>query len=363
MKFAFYNGSDGVYRLASNVSPSFGGSTKQQWYLAQTIIEHGHEVVCITPTKDSDNFQREIDGIQFVPSPPKTTNLQLHHILAHEDPDWLYWRTNSLHLGPCFFIARQLGINLIYACASDKDCTPSHALNPYSQLRHLWPLYQWGLDQADHIFVQHTGQHQLLSERYAAKANQVNNISLIPNIDTPSGDEPYIAWIGNLRYEKRPDLLIEIAQQLPECKFIVCGKALKNYRSEQGYTERVHQMLCDLPNIDYRGAVPPDEVIHIVSHASLLLSTSIQEGLPNTMLEAWSVGVPVISLELDIGGLITRHNLGVITNSVEDTVMSIRQHMDAPQELARMGENGVEYVMQHHAPEVVYQQLASALHI
>jgi len=362
MKFAFYNGSSGVYKLIANHATITSGEAKHQWFLAKMLLSHGHEVVFLTPTATPGQILPEIQGARFIPSPCKTTNLTLRKILAQENPDWFMWLTNSMHLGPCFFIARSLGIATAYVCASNKDCVPKHALNPLSFRRHFWPLYQWGLDQANRILVQHLGQRDLLGSRYAAKTRLVSNIMELPNIAKQPASPAYIVWVANLRAEKRPHLLVEIAKQLPQYKFVVCGAAL-DYRSQPGYAQSISQTLSRMPNVDYRGAVPPQETLEIIANAALFLSTSDQEGFPNTMLEAWSLGVPVVSLQFDPGGTIARHKIGRVTKDVADTVKSIEDLMRAPTELACLGENGMHYVLNNHAPSVVYGQLASALQI
>jgi len=265
-----------------------------------------------------------------------------------------------LHLGPCFSIAKSQGILLAFACASDKDCIPKYALNPFSYKKYLWPLYQWGLNQADRILVQHPGQRYLLGDRYAVKTRLVNNIAPIPRDVKEKVSSPYIVWVGNLRLEKRPDILAEIARQLPQYKFVVCG-AVMDHRSLPGYAQAIGQTLLSMPNVDYRGVVPPQDALDIIANASLFLSTSEQEGFPNTMLEAWSVGVPVISLNLDIGGILSRYDLGRITGNVTDTIRAIEQLMGNPKDMIRLGENGVRYVSENHASHVVYDQLADAL--
>ncbi len=361
MKFAFYNSSDGVYKMVTHTATITGGAIKQQWLLANALVANGHEVVFITPTQDPNSIAPEMDGLRFVPSPQTTTNLTLRKILAKEKPAWLYWRCNSMHLGPCFFLAKILGISTVFACASDKDCIPKNALNPFGFKKYLWPLYRWGLNQADRILVQHPGQRELLGDRYKSKARSVNNIAAIPDvIKQPAA--PYIVWVGNLRWEKRPDILVEIAKQLPQYRFVVCG-AVMDHRSQPGYARSVSETLASMPNVEYRGVVLPPEALNIIANASLLLSTSEWEGFPNTMLEAWSLGVPVVSWKLDIGGIINRHNLGRVTKDVSESVTSIEQLMNSPRELFRIGINSKQYVLENHSPAYVYRQLADAISI
>ena len=360
MKIAFYNSSDGVYRLATGTLLTSGGAIKQQWLLAKILVSKGYEVIFYTPTHNSEGLIREIEGIRFIQTPLATTNLSLRRLFREEKPNWLYWRTNSMHLGPCFLLAKTVGISTVYACASDKDCDPKHALNPFSYRKYFWPFYLWGLKLADRILVQHSGQLNLLGPKYASRTRIVNNIAVIPQFQKRSNDKPYIIWVGNLRFEKRPDLLVEIAQKLPHRNFKVCGAVL-DYRSQRGYAQSISQTLAALPNVEYLGAVSPEETINLVGNAMLFLSTSAQEGFPNTMLEAWSVGRPVVSLGLDPGSVITTNNLGRRTKDVSETILIIEQLLENPSEISRIGQNCVRYIIENHSPITVYQQFENAL--
>src|SRR5437773_6238472 len=107
----------------------------------------------------------------------------------------------------------------------------------------------------------------------------------------------YVAWVGMLRQPKRPDVLIEIARKAPGTRFVVCG-ASSTHRSPPGYGERIVETLCTLKNVDYIGYVAPEKAHQVMADASILLSTSDEEGFPNTFLQAWSSGTPVVSLKV-----------------------------------------------------------------
>lgn len=360
MKWIIYNGTDGVYKLITNSTTKMGGAAKLQLLIAETLVKNGNEVIVITPISKGKELVHEVNGIKFVSTPLHTISFKLIKILFHEKPDWVYWHTNSIHIGVFFFIAKMLRIKSIYACASDKDCIPRYAINPYSKKKFLWPLYRWGLNQADRIFIQHTRQGEMLGPKYSSKTYLVNNILNPHSIVNPELQSGYIAWIANIRVEKRPDLLLEIAKRMPQNKFVMGGDVI-DFRSIAGYGQDIINRLSTIPNIDYLGPVKPEDVLPLMSNASLFLSTSDQEGFPNTMLESWSVGVPVVSMNLDIGGLIITQQMGYVTQDIEDTVSTINQLMSNTEERTRLGENGKKYVGENHSPEVVYQQISSAL--
>ncbi len=57
------------------------------------------------------------------------------------------------------------------------------------------------------------------------------------------------------------------------------------------------------------------ETLELISNAKALINTSYYEGFPNIYLEAWSTGVPVISLTFNPGNLFNTYKLGVFCNS------------------------------------------------
>ncbi|MCB2141254.1 hypothetical protein KQH27_00940, partial [bacterium] len=62
------------------------------------------------------------------------------------------------------------------------------------------------------------------------------------------------------------------------------------------------------------GFLPPAEVESILDSALVLLNTSELEGFPNTFLQAWRRGLPVISF-FDPGGVVLKNRLGFIVDS------------------------------------------------
>ena len=79
------------------------------------------------------------------------------------------------------------------------------------------------------------------------------------------------------------------------------------------------------------------------------------------MLEAWSVGTPVVSLSVDPGGVILREQLGLVSGSdarlVRDVVtLSCTEPLNV-----RLGENALAYVTSRHCVDAVYGALMRAL--
>jgi glycosyltransferase involved in cell wall biosynthesis len=149
------------------------------------------------------------------------------------------------------------------------------------------------------------------------------------------------------REAKRPDLLIAIARKLPQIRFVICG-APTAFRARPGYGEQIVKELRALPNVEYRGQLSPKEAREVISNAALFLSTSVEEGFPNTFLEAWSAGTPVVSMQCDPGGIIERFGLGTVPHSVDRTLVDLVNLTESPDQREQVATRVRQYIARKH---------------
>jgi glycosyltransferase involved in cell wall biosynthesis len=91
-----------------------------------------------------------------------------------------------------------------------------------------------------------------------------------------------VGWLGRLVPIKRPDILEEIANYLPEAKFLVGGSG-----------ESSKTLQTNAPkNIVFVGWVNPEE---FWPACDIALLTSDNEGLPTSLVEAAQVGLPIVA--------------------------------------------------------------------
>jgi glycosyltransferase involved in cell wall biosynthesis len=223
-----------------------------------------------------------------------------------------------------------------------------------------WPLYAWGLHKAERLFVQHLGQLNNLPGQWKRKAILVRSIAGSQATAPPHvGRDSYIAWVGMLRQPKRPDILIEIARRSPRVKFVVCGGAT-GHRSPSGFSQQIIEQFRELSNIEFRGQVAPVEAERVIAEAAVLLCTSDTEGFPNTFLQAWSHGTPVVSLHVNPDYVITQFDIGMVTKTVEATVDQLQRLVSSPQERQCIAGRACEYVASHHSEEAVVKAFEQA---
>lgn len=105
--------------------------------------------------------------------------------------------------------------------------------------------------------------------------------------------------VGNIRQPKDYILALDVAAALcdraPDWRVLFLGD---DNRDTGNYKQKVHALHQSLPcreRIIFAGR--RSDAIEIISQCDVLYSTSVREGFPNVVLEAMSVGVPVVSTE------------------------------------------------------------------
>jgi glycosyltransferase involved in cell wall biosynthesis len=347
MKIVFID--DIIYGYASGASV-VGGAERQQWLLARALAASGWSVTVGVHEALEAGERSTIDGVEFLGLGRDHIHRVWYRFLSLEQPDWWYWRCANHLWGSAVEIAKLAGVRTIFAAAFDTDVQPRRAL---FRRPHWWPLYAWGLSRTDRIFVQHTGQLAALAPRWRPKAYIVPSIAReVAAVKPHSERAKYVAWVAMLRQPKRPDVLIEIARKAPTIRFVVCGGSTP-FSSPPGYSEGIVEALQAQPNIAFLGQVAPQKTLQIIADAAMLLSTSDQEGFPNTFLEAWSSGTPVISLKIDPDRIIERQELGTVPGNVECATADIMALMDSPQRRDEIAARSQRYVAEAHSAAAV----------
>ena len=341
---------DMVYEYASGNHQRVGGAERQQWILSRALVSIGWSVTIGVRHIFPAGEQVVIDGVKFVGIGRGPFLWACYRFLMAERPDWWYWRAAEHWWGPAVQIAKLSNVRTIYAVAYDTDVSPRHALARRSR---LWPLYAWGLRCSDRIFVQHGGQFSRLAPQLQTRAFIVPSFAGEMPISFSHGERrKYVAWVAVLRRPKRADLLIEIARKIPSVQFVVCG-GLTSHRSSMEYGQKIVDGLRALPNVEFLGKVDPKKAQQVIAEAAVFLSTSDEEGFPNTFLEAWGSGTPVVSLKIDPDGIIHQKGLGRVSGTIEQASRDIDALIADPKLRNDIASRAKEYVAQRHSIQAV----------
>lgn len=170
---------------------------------------------------------------------------------------------------------------------------------------------------------------------------------------TATGDN--IVFVGRLKRQKGVHVLLEAMEDIDEHLLIV-GNGPER---EQLETIVAKKQI----DADFVGEVEPDTVPRYLKDGKVFVLPSVTgEGLPNVLLEAMSVGLPVIGT--DTGGIrnvINDGNTGyTVPPSDKDALAeSLEELVSDDEKRARMGRTAREYVVEYHSWERITDELDS----
>lgn len=363
MKYCFLSeGSRSVEVLEGDTRQS-GGAEAQVAHLATAFARLDHEVDLIFGSGQKKSAPRVIQGVRCIDAFPSwshpSTLMKFWERLQESNPDLIYARIPSDFLWLVrLYTQRNPRSKFIYALSNDRTCNPWHTYPPSKGRWFHNLLYALWLPTVDLLAIQHEGQAQILKPYIKGR------LGLIPNLVRSVQSEPRrfeettidVIWITLIRPQKQLSILLDIAEQLPTLRFVVVG-GFGRESNRSGLESRMKGM----KNLRYVGPRTFEDVIQLLNSSRVLVNTSSWEGFPNTMLEAWSVGVPVVSLQIDPGGVISREGLGRVSGTPDQMVRDIANLVEEPSLNYEMGKRGQEYVRRTHSIEAVCQAFEQIL--
>ena len=287
-----------------------------------------------------------LPGVRFVH--PRWTGLR--RALAAADADLYYHNCGEYVTGQVALWCRARGRKFVFSVASDPDCDPR--LPAMHSLRER-TLYKYGLRHADQIIVQTRRQRQMLKDGFGLESSVLPMPCIAPApaaLPARASVPPRFIWVGRVSPEKQPERLIDIASALPEYRFELAGPA------PDAWAKNVVDRAASA-GINVLGRVARQDMGPVYEGATALLCTSAFEGFPNTFLEAWSYGVPVIS-SVDPDSLIAERRLGSTARTTDEFVAAIRRLAEDPAERAASGRRCREYYLACHEPETALARFA-----
>lgn len=279
-----------------------------------------------------------VPGVRFIH--PRWTGLT--RALAAADADLYYQNCGEHVTGQVAMWCRAHGRKFVFSVASDPECDPS--LPALRAVRER-VLYKYGLLHADQIVVQTRHQQQMLKAGFGIDSLVLPMPCAAPAVEQsalPPAGQPRFIWVGRVSREKQPERLIEIAAALPEYTFELVGPAPDAWA--RGVLERAERA-----GVRVRGRVARDAMAAVYQGATALICTSSFEGFPNTFLEAWSHGVPVVT-SVDPDRLVATRRLGSVANSTDEFVAAIRHIAGNPVARADAALRCREYYLDVHEP-------------
>jgi glycosyltransferase involved in cell wall biosynthesis len=342
-----------------------GGIEVQHWAVVRALAKRGFDVVVATcdygqapiVSRDDVTLFRTYSedagapGIRFFyPRLWKTMST-----LRRARADVYLASGASLIAGWAYDAARLRGSRFVFFAASDKDALPS--LPALDRRRERW-WYMRALRGADVRIAQTELQRGLFREHFAVDSHVIPNPVEIPATPVDPGANNLVLWLSTYKPSKRPEWFLELARRMPHLRFVMVGYPPS---PDTNPTWRSAQLAAaNLSNLEVHGFVEHSRIGTYLQEAALFVHTSPLEGFPNTLLEAWSYGIPSVSA-VDPGNVVQRHRIGDVVGSFEKLVEAVAGTMAAPDRRRTLGSRARDYVRRHHGPDHTFEPLATLL--
>ena len=314
-------GLDDYPQLVDPGSPrSVGGESVQHALLARAWRDLGLDVSIIVRDHGQGRVT-QVDGMRVVAAYGRSEGLpmlrfahprmtRLIAAMREIDADVYYQSPSAADTGVTAWFCRRHGKRSVIRIVSDLGCLPGRQLIRYWRDRRL---YEYGLHNAHLLTVQSEQQRRLLQVHYRLSSEIVNMAVEWPQ-EAPVAKDIEVLWTANLRPVKRPEVVLELARRLPHVRFTMAGGRLPG---EEACFAAIMREAQELPNVTCLGAVAYSEIGRLFTRAKLFLNTSLIEGFPNTFLQAWIRGVPVVTF-FDPDRLVHTRALGVTVGTIDE---------------------------------------------
>lgn len=349
--------------LAGGEIGHIGGVERQTSLMAKWLANHGYKVSMVTWNEGQEDGQI-IDGVKVFKMCAKEAGVKglrffwpkwtsLNAAMKRANADIYYQNCGEYVTGQVALWCRKHDRKFIYSVASDPDC--DYRLPEMHAFRER-VLYRYGLKRADKIIVQTRKQKEMIRAHFGRDS------VVIPMPCPGPSDSDYadclrhrnnshrVLWLGRICEQKRPDWLLDIAQIHPELTFDFVGP-----QGNTAYARSVCERAKTITNIKMHGLAGREQVREFYKKAKIFCCTSEYEGFPNTFLEAWSFGLPIVST-FDPDNLIVDKGLGIVGTSVAELAAAIHKLVNYDELWYTTSQSAREYYLANHAVDRIMEQ-------
>jgi len=298
--------------LMESVPPRlYGGSERIVSYLTDELVRQGHDVTLFASgdSVSSANLVRcvpmalRLDANVKDPIPYYMLMLDRVREMADEF-DILHFHIDQFHF-PLFRPIAQRTVTTLHG---------------RQDLHDLKPLYV-GFSDMPLVSISNSQRKPIANANFAATVyHGLPAQTLKPNYK-PSGD--YVAFLGRISPEKRPDRAIRIAQALG----LRIKIAAKIDKVDEAYFREHIASLFNLPGVEYIGEIDERSKSEFLGEASaLLFPIDWPEPFGLSMIEAMACGTPVLAFRCgSVPEIIDPGMTGLIVDSMDEAIRVMPQ--------------------------------------
>lgn len=354
--------------LGAHFSAASGGAQYQAQVLADELVKSDRFDIHYLARNADPDFEPDGYSIRTIDGFPALRRFgffvdawHLYRLLAEVAPTIIYQQGLQAYTGVAARYARRHGARFVFHIASDMDVLPQAEIRklPIRSVSQVdKAIGEYGLRRADVIVAQSTVQTELLERNYGRQATMiVKNFHPHPGELVPKADPVNVVWVANFKLVKRPEIFVRLARDLSrtcDARFTMIGRP-----GDDAQYRALHEEMRAIPNLEYLGELPHEQVNEVLGRAHIFVSTSVIEGFPNTFIQAWSRGLPVVSLGVDTDRLLSPGRIGYCVDDYEQLKERVRQLIDDPVQREAMGAEARRYALAEHSISNVDQLLAA----
>jgi len=297
--------------LFESIPPKlYGGTERVVSYLTEELVQQGHEVT-LFGTKDS------VTGANLYTVCDRAMRLN------PDCRDTLAWQVYQLQLvmekASEFDIIHFHNEYLHFPLSSQGHYRHITTLHGRLDLEDLKPIYK----KFHHIPVVSISNNQRQPLSHINWVNTVYHGLPVNMYRRGDGSGNYLAFLGRISPEKRPDRAIEIAKSTG----VPLKMAAKVDRADEEYFEETIKPLLDHPLIEFIGEIGDDQKEEFLGKAlALLFPIDWPEPFGMVMIEALATGTPVIAFNHgSVPEIIEDGKTGFVVNNMEQAVEAVEK--------------------------------------
>jgi len=291
----------------------YGGTERIVAYLTDALVAAGHDVTLFAAA-DARTHATLVavrdQAIRLDPAPLKS-DLAAHLSMLHEvrrrrdEFDILHFHVDLVHFP-------------LFEDCPERTLTTLHGrldLNDLPDTYHRWP----------HFPLVSISDHQRRPLRFGHWAGTVHHglpETLHEFTAAPKGD--YLAFLGRISPEKRPDRAIAIARRAG-MKLKIAAKV--DFADRAYYQDEIKPLLRDNPDVEFIGEIGEREKSSFLGNATaLLFPIDWPEPFGLVMIEAMACGTPVVAWRCgSVPEVVDEGVTGRVVESEDEAVAAVAQ--------------------------------------
>ncbi|MQW88772.1 glycosyltransferase family 4 protein [Sinorhizobium saheli] len=297
--------------LFERVPPKlYGGTERVVYNLTEELVRQGHEVTLFASGDSMTSAKLVACSNMALRLDPSVQDPIPYHVMMLEevrrqaaDFDFLHFHIDLLH----FPLIRDF---------ANRTVTTLHGRLDLPDLR---PFYA-SFPDIPLVSISHDQRKPMPPVNWIATVHHGLALDVLPFTDHPKGG--YLAFLGRISPEKRPDRAIEIATRLS----VPLKMAAKVDKVDEPYwRSKIEPLVRRNPNVEFIGEIDERQKAEFLGNAlALLFPIDWPEPFGLAMIEAMACGTPVVAFRCGSVPEVIDHGVsGFVVDSMEEALKAV----------------------------------------